>query len=289
MIQLENKYLQVEINPLGAELQRIFNKDTQLDYLWDGDPAFWGKKSPVLFPIVGGLKNNCYAYLGSNYQLKRHGFAREKDFLLTAKEANSVSFTLDADATTQEQYPFLFRLVITYTLQQNKLICTYDITNVDIKPMYFSVGAHPAFNVPLVPDTAFEDYYLLFEKEETVGKWPLSEEGLIENTPVDFFNNSNRINLTKELFYGDALVFKQLQSKSISILSEKTKHGLKFEYSDFPYMGIWSAKNADFICIEPWCGIADSVDTEGDFAKKEGIQLLIPGERFSRTWSVELI
>lgn len=289
MMQLENKYLKIEVNPVGAELQSIFSKDTELEYLWSGDPAFWGKKSPVLFPIVGGLKNNSYTYQGNSYQLNRHGFAREKDFLLTANEANSMSFTLDADAATQEQYPFLFRFVITYALQQNKLSCTYDIINIDIKPMYFSVGAHPAFKVPLVADTVFEDYYLLFEKEETVGKWPLSEEGLIENTPVDFFNNSNRINLTKELFYGDALVFKQLQSKSISILSEKTKHGLKFEYSDFPYIGIWSAKNADFICIEPWCGIADSVDTEGDFAKKEGIQLLIPGERFSRTWSVELI
>ena len=131
-------------------------------------------------------------------------------------------------------------------------------------------------------------YYLLFNQKENSGKWPLSPEGLIKKIPDAFLNDTNTLPLTKELFYGDALVFKDLISNSISIVSNKTQHGLRVLYDDFPYMGIWSAKNADFVCIEPWCGIADSVDASGDITAKEGIQCLSPEEQFTRSWSVEI-
>ena len=288
MIQLENKHLSISVNPKGAELQSIFCKDNGLEYLWSGDAAFWGKKSPVLFPIVGGLKNNSYRYNGTEYRMGRHGFARDMEFTLTANEKDSISFTLHATESTLQQYPFLFRFVITYSLHKNVLSCNYQVTNTDIKPMFFSVGAHPAFKVPLREGDSFGDYYLLFSSEETEGQWPLSAEGLIETAPVPFFNNQHRMALAKELFYGDALVFKQLKSTAIALRSEKSAHGFNMVFPDFPYMGIWSAKDADFVCIEPWCGIADSVDATGEINEKEGINLLIPGELMSRTWSVEL-
>ncbi len=288
MIQIENNHISISVNPMGAELQSIYCKDNQLEYLWSGDPAFWGKKSPVLFPIVGGLKNNKYKYKGTSYQLSRHGFAREMEFTLSAKTKDSISFTLNANKETLEQYPFLFRFVITYSIHKNILSCNYQVTNIDIKPMFFSVGAHPAFKVPLVKETTFEDYHLKFDLMETANQWPLSPEGLIQTAPIPFFDNTDRIDLIKNLFYGDALVFKQLKSNSISLLNSKNKHGFKFEYDHFPYMGIWSAKNADFVCIEPWCGIADSVNATGELNQKEGINVLTPGELMSRTWSVEL-
>ena len=288
MIQIENKYLSVSVNPKGAELQSIYCKDTNLEYLWSGDPNFWGKKSPVLFPIVGGLKANSYQYNGASYQLGRHGFARDMEFVLTAKDKESISFTLHANEATQEVYPFLFSFTITYTIHKNKLSCTYHVTNVDLKPMYFSVGAHPAFKVPLEDGLAFNDYQLLFDSNETAKQWPLTAEGLIKREPINFFTDTNKIDLSKSLFYGDALVFKELKSTSISLLSNNSKHGFKFEFNDFPYMGIWSAKNADFVCIEPWCGIADHEDATGDVKQKEGINLLLPGEIMNRTWSIEL-
>ncbi|KAF0241065.1 MAG: aldose 1-epimerase family protein [Sediminibacterium sp.] len=288
MIHLENNHVSITVNPKGAELQSIYCKDTALEYLWSGDAAFWGKKSPVLFPIVGGLKNNTYKHNGTAYQLGRHGFARDMEFTLTAKEKDSISFTLNTNDNTLQQYPFLFHFVITYSLHKNVLTCTYQVTNVDIQPLFFSVGAHPAFKVPLVEGTSFEDYYLLFNAKESAGKWPLTPDGLIDTKPVPFFNNNNRIELNKPLFYGDALVFKGLQSTSIALQSNQTKHGFTFSYSNFPFMGIWSAKNADFVCIEPWCGIADSVDANGELRKKEGIHLLTPGEVMSRSWSVTL-
>lgn len=288
MMQLENSQLQIRVAQKGAELQSIFNKSNQLEYLWSGDPAFWGKKSPVLFPIVGGLKNNSYTYNDSSYQLGRHGFARDLIFSLTAHTQDSLSFTLDANERTQEQYPFLFRFTITYTIDRNVLTCHYQVTNIDIKPIFFSVGAHPAFKVPLVEGTNFNDYYLQFSNKETTGQWPLSPDGLIETAPVPFFHNNDRIELSKSLFYGDALVFKGLNSTAISLRHSKTAHGFTFSYQQFPYMGIWSAKDADFVCIEPWCGIADHVNSTGNIKKKEGIQLLLPGEQFNRSWSVEL-
>lgn len=288
MYQLSNEFLQVSIASKGAELQSIYHTGTKLEYMWSADPAFWGKKSPVLFPIVGGLKNNSYQYQGNTYSLNRHGFARDRDFTVTANSRNSITFTLEADAESLKVYPFQFRFSVIYTLEQNKLIVTYQVENNGNDSLYFSVGGHPAFAVPLVPGTAYTDYQLLFSEKETVGKWPLSATGLIEKAPVPFLENTNTLPLTKELFYGDALVFKNLQSTSISIVSDKTAHGLKLQFDGFPYMGIWSFKDADFVCIEPWCGIADSVDASGDITQKEGIHSLSPNEQFTRSWSVEL-
>ena len=288
MLELENKYLRVSISTKGAELQSIYHKELELEYLWGADPTFWGKKSPVLFPIVGGLKDNTYHYNGTSYQMSRHGFARDMEFKVVAQSNGSISLQLKANEASLKQYPFLFSFTITYSLEKNCLSCNYQVSNVDIKPMFFSVGAHPAFKVPLVEGTSFEDYYLLFEKNETAGQWPLTPDGLIKSAPIPFFHTNNRIDLSKPLFYGDALVFKDLQSNSISLITDKSKHGFKFNYHRFPFMGIWSTKDADFVCIEPWCGIADNENTTGELKQKEGINLLVPGELISRTWSVEL-
>ena len=162
------------------------------------------------------------------------------------------------------------------------------MTNIDVKPLYFSVGAHPAFKVPLEEAYQFNDYYLEFNQSESAGKWPITAEGLIDENPIPFFHSNNRINLSKELFYGDALVFKHLESSSIRLSNDQSKHGFLFSWSEFPFMGIWSAKDAPFVCIEPWCGIADSVNATGELRDKEGMILLTPGQNTNRTWSVEL-
>ncbi len=286
--QLSNEFLSISIASLGAELQSIFHKEHKLEYMWNANPAFWSKKSPVLFPIVGGLKNNTYRFEGKPYHLSRHGFARERNFEVTDQTDNSITFILVADNDTLQVYPFHFRFSVIYTLVQNNLQVTYEVINAGNEKMYFSVGAHPAFTVPLAEGSAFTDHYLLFSDDETVGKWPLSPEGLIETAPLSLLENENTLPLTKELFYGDALVIKGLKSNSISILNHKNEHGLKFSYSNFPFMGIWSFKDADFVCIEPWCGIADSVNASGDIREKEGINILSSNEVFTRSWSIEL-
>ena len=288
MYSLSNSLITVSISAKGAELQSIQHKENGLEYMWSGDPTFWGKKSPVLFPIVGGLKNNTYQYKGKSYTLGRHGFAREKEFTVTEQTENSIRFTLESDAESLQVYPFDFRFAVIYTLSKNKITVTYQVENKGNGLMYFSVGAHPAFAVPLTEGTDYTDYYLSFNHIETSGKWPLSPEGLIKKIPDAFLINTRRLPLTKELFYGDALVFKDLVSDSISILCDKTTHGLCVSYDNFPFMGIWSAKNANFVCIEPWCGIADSTDASGDITQKEGIHSISPEEQFIRSWSAEI-
>ena len=216
------------------------------------------------------------------------GFAREREFTLSYQNKSSICFTLETDEESLKVYPFQFRFSVIYTLQQSQLTTTYQVENTGVDMMYFSVGAHPAFAVPLVEETGFADYYLSFSHIETAPKWPLSSDGLLESGPINFFDKTKLLPLTKELFYGDALVFKKLASNSISIRSDRTKHGLTVRYEDFPYMGIWSARNADFICIEPWCGIADSVLANGDITLKEGINHLQPATIFTRNWSIEV-
>ncbi|HVI48397.1 MAG TPA: hypothetical protein VM802_26240, partial [Chitinophaga sp.] len=148
-----------------------------------------------------------------------------------------------------------------------------------------SVGGHPAFKVPLINGTTYEDYYLHFNKEENAGRYPLSPGGQIELTTIPLLQHTQELPLKKSLFYEDALVFKQLQSTAISIRSNHTSHGLTLAFEGFPYMGIWAAKDADFVCIEPWCGIADSVAATGKLEEKEGINRLAPAETFERTWT----
>jgi len=284
---LQNNILSVAISTKGAELQSIIHKDFGLEYMWSGDPKFWGKKSPVLFPIVGGLKNNSYQYNGKSYQLNRHGFARDMEFEVTGQDEDGIVFTLNSNEETLANYPFQFSFSVRYKLDSNRLSVTYIVRNTKEK-MLFSVGGHPAFRVPLVDGTTFEDYFLEFNHLESASRWPLSKDGLIENTPMQVIEHSDKLPLKKSLFYEDALVFKHLASKSIYILSNKTSHGLKVNFQGFPYLGIWSAKDADFVCIEPWCGIADTVNASGNLADKEGINNLTPGESFERTWHVEL-
>ena len=288
MYQIANETLTVHVAAKGAEIQSVFHTKTQLEYMWNADPAFWSKKSPVLFPIVGGLKNNTYEYAGKKYTLNRHGFARESVFTVTEKTNNSITFSLGYNKKSLLVYPFHFRFSITYRLDDNQLSVTYLVENVGNELMYFSVGAHPAFAVPLVQGTEFNDHYLKFNKWENSGKWPLSSEGLIEKESTAFFENSDSLPLSKELFYKDALVFKKINSNAISILNHKNKHGLELSFENFPYLGIWSAKNADFVCIEPWCGIADSVNSSRNIVEKEGINSIESNGVFTRKWSVRV-
>jgi len=288
MVVIEDGILKISIHPKGAELQSIYNKSNKTEYMWSGDPAFWGKHSPVLFPIVGTLKKDTYYHKGKAYTLSRHGFARDKEFSVSNQKPATVTFTLLSDEATLAVFPFTFRFDINYTVITDTLKVTYLITNTGKEDMYFSVGGHPAFKVPLAYENSYDEYILEFNETEEAPRWPISPEGLIESKPTPFFDHTEQIALKKELFCNDAIVLKQLKSTTVRLMSETTEPGLLFDYSGFPYLGIWAAKDADFVCIEPWCGIADSVDTNQQLAEKEGINELGAGLQFERTWSVKV-
>ncbi len=288
MHTISNEFLQIEITNKGAELQSILHKKTGLEYLWNADPNFWSKKSPVLFPIVGGLKNGSYQFNNMTYHLGRHGFARDRIFEVYHQSNDSITYVLKSNEETLAVYPFEFNFFVTYHLSGNQLTCTYKVENTGNQIMYFSCGAHPAFKVPLTNDTVFEDWQLQFSSIENTPKYPLSSDGLIEEKPIACLENTNILPLTKELFYTDALVFKKLQSNKISIVTNKSEHGLTMQFDGFPYFGIWSFKNATFVCLEPWCGIADGVKTTSKLDDKEGIYQLDINANWQRSWSVVL-
>lgn len=288
MIILQNEFLKASIHPKGAELVSLVLLASQLDFIWEGNPAFWSKHSPVLFPIVGGLKENTYCFQNKAYSLSRHGFAREKTFVVEQQQSDSVTFLLTQDENTLLVYPFEFVFRVRYTLLNNQLQVSYLIVNPSDTPLWFSVGGHPAFKVPLGAETEYNDYLLRFNQAEDWLRWPLTAEGLIETTPILIAEQTTDLALTKELFYEDALVFKNCHSDSVVLHTPKSSHSLRFDFPDFPYLGIWASKNADFVCIEPWCGIADSVNHNQDITQKEGIIELEGKAQFERSWTVTL-
>ncbi len=291
MFTLENEYLKIEINSKGAELNSIYNKKKNIEYMWSGDPAFWGKKSPVLFPIIGSLKNDTYYFENKAYQLSRHGFAREMEFEVTNQNASAITFTLIRSNATLEKYPFQFKFDIIYSIKDKQLQVTYRVVNKgDIsQKLYFSVGGHPAFKLPVLPATSYTDYWLEFNKKENAGRWPISDEGLIKEQPIPLMTDTNRLPLAKDLFYTDAIVFKKLNSTSVKLVSGQSGEIFDFDFTGFPYLGIWAAKGADFVCIEPWCGIADSVNSNQQLTEKEGINMLDSTDQFERSWKLTLM
>ncbi len=286
MIILENEILSVKIATKGAELQSLFNKNTGIEYMWSGDAAYWGKHSPVLFPIVGSLKKDTYYFKDKAYQLPRHGFARDKNFAAEKISSTEAVFTLTEDEQTLKLYPFAFTLKLRYQLNAAAISCTYEVYNSGKQDLLFSVGAHPAFAVPLTNDTVYTDYHLQFNVAETLQRWKL-QDGLISSVTEVLPVENKTLLLHAELFYQDAVVLKNMQSNSITLGCHKHQHGLHFKFNDFPFFGIWAAKDAPFVCLEPWCGIADGVNLNQQFKDKEGINILPANEHWQRSWSVE--
>ena len=287
MVYLKNDFLDVHIDTKGGEVKKIYHRQFQLDYLWNGDAAYWNRTSPVLFPIVGKVKDNTYTYKDQPYHLTQHGFARDKEFLLESATATQAVFSLSSNPETLAVYPFEFKLYITYTLSDAALTVAYKVTSPNEGELLFSIGAHPAFLCPLEPGLSFEDYQLTFEKQETAERLLLGRTGISRNAEVVFAKNSNVIPLTYDLFgTKDAIVFKELQSNSMTLSSKKATHGLHFHFKGFPYMGIWT-KPGPFICIEPWYGLADFEDADGKLEHKEGIIHLTAGKAFQADYRMD--
>ncbi len=279
---IKNSNLTAEINPFGAELISLKNNNNR-EYIWEGNPTYWGKHSPILFPIVGTLKNNSFYHKGTEYQLSRHGFAREMTFNLIEKTENKAIFSIQSNEDTLKKYPFDFELQLIYSVEGNSLTIEYKVINSGKETIPFSIGAHPAFALP----QKFENYSMLFE-QTTPLKYYLLENDLISCQTKNIELNENQIPLTYDLFKNDALIFKTLQSNSLTIL-ENSNPLLKVSFEDFPSLGIWTKMNAPFLCIEPWFGYSDTEESNGNFFEKEGIQLLEENKNFHSKFQIEIL
>lgn len=279
---IKNSNLSAEINPFGAELISLKSNNNK-EYIWEGNPDFWGKHSPVLFPIVGTLKNNSFLYEGTQYHLSRHGFARDTTFELIEKKENSATFSIKPSMETLKKYPFEFELQLIYTLHNSNLDIEYKVINTGKSKMPFSIGAHPAF--ALVGN--FKNYSIAFEKEEPL-EYHLLENDLISSKTATIQSNQKQIPLTYDLFENDALIFKKLQSNALTIL-EDSNPILTVHFEDFPSLGIWTKMNAPFLCIEPWFGYSDTNENSGNLFEKEGIQVLDKDQTFQAKFSIEIL
>ena len=280
-ITISNHQLKVTINTLGAELIQL-EKDNQ-NYIWTVDETYWNKTSPILFPIVGRLKNDSYSIVDKNYELQRHGFARNFEFEIEHKTENAVVLLLTENQETLKQYPFQFELRLKYEIIENSLKLNYSIINKSQEIMPFSIGAHPAFAI----DGLFSDYTLDFNQSEDFISHELEKEQF-NNSSKKIPSENGKINLDYALFEKDALVFKHLKSDTLTLL-KKNQPYLSVKFKDFPYLGIWTKPNAPFLCIEPWCGLADNANHNGNIFEKEGIQLLDNNAEFQREINIVIL
>lgn len=255
--------------------------------MWKADPDIWSRHAPILFPIVGRLKNDQYLYGGKKFSMKQHGLARDRKFALLSQTDTEASLRLVTDTQTLPIYPFEFELTVTYKLEDNKIMVSYLVKNPGDKALPFSIGGHPGFSCPILPTEAFTDYQIRFENKETIAV-DLLEEGLISGNSSPILENEDTIPIHKGLFDRDALIFRGLTSNWVKLASTKSDHAVTLHFEGFPYLGIWAKPDAPFVCLEPWYGHADAATASGEFLEKEGIQVLEPKDTFTCAYTIEI-
>lgn len=275
MITLENDKFLVEISEKGAELQKIFSKETEIDYLWDGNPEVWPKHAPVLFPSIGKSNDDVYSHKGQRYEMPHHGFAGEFDFTVLAQTTESVTMSLSDNDSTFARFPFHFELILRYALTSDGLETTYTVKNLSDEPMSFSLGAHPAFRIPFGNVGVFEDYAVSFEPRDIElqrFEFVMTPMPHRSGKTYPFETLNGQLNLTRDLFEDGLIVFDNPDITSVSLSSPKSAHSVTVDTRDFPYFCLWTqAKDAaTFVCLEPFYGIPDVDGKRAELLEKEG-------------------
>lgn len=283
---IDNGILEARIESKGAELRNLIHMESGEEFMWGADPAYWGKTSPVLFPFVGGVKDDTYTYKGVSYRGSKHGFARDCEFEVVEQEGSRIVFKISSTEETMKDYPFEFDFFMEYSIEGREVKLEYRVVNKTRGEMYFSLGAHPAFATPSDEHIDFEDYYLEFEKEEEAKSYTL--EGMyISNKKIDYLEGK-RIKLKRDMFAKDAIMFERLASKVVTLKNNKNSKSVRVDYTGFPLIAFWNVPGADYVCIEPWCGIADFIDSNGRLEEKYAIERLDEGKEFSRVLRIEV-
>lgn len=284
---LENKKISINIIEKGAELRSLKNIETNEEYMWEADPKYWGKKSPVLFPFVGGIKEGKYTYKGKEYKMTKHGFARDYNFRMIEKSDLTITFLLESSEETKKMYPFDFEFYIKYILTKEGVNIQYKVINKTEGEMYFSIGGHPAFATPTNENIVYEDYYLEFNKNETQKIYML-DGAFVDKEKKEFLKNENKIVLNKNIFDKDALIFENLNSNIVTLKNTKNERKLELDFTGFPYLAFWAMPGASYVCIEPWYGIADFVESNNKIEEKKGMEKLGKNEEFESEIKIKI-
>jgi galactose mutarotase-like enzyme len=287
-VTVRNGRWRAVIAELGAELRSLVDITTGQEYMWQANPAWWNGTAPVLFPVIGGLKNGAYTWEGREYKLDSHGFARASEFSVISSSVDSVELELTSSATTRESYPFEFRLRVGFQLERAGIAVSYEVKNTGRSRMCFSIGSHPAFNLPFAGGS-LENYYVLFEREESLERWFFKDGLVVAEKTAAVMESSRVLTISRTLFDQGVLIFKSPQSHEFTIAHSMGPRSIKVVTDGVPYLGVWSKPNgAPFVCIEPWHGLPDSTNASGDLAEKEGIISLDPAGAFTTGYRVEI-
>lgn len=290
MVELSNQYLTVNLHPKGAEIISIVGNQDHINYMWKRDACQWANSAPILFPIVGAIKNDTCRIDGKEYHMTQHGFARHNEFEIKNQSQTEVTFTLVSNDEIIKQYPFLFELNVTYKLVENTLTCFINVKNKDHQTIYFQIGGHPAFACPFMENESSNDYYVEFAEYETRNQKVIdvAKRGM-SHVQLPFFDHEKRFFVRQQLFNNDAIVIKDFKSENISIKSLNHQKSIVFHMQGFDHVGLWTAKHVGgLLAIEPWIGHADYVDFDGEFKEKESCVALDTDKKFNVQFAVEI-
>ena len=282
MITIKNEFLTASFNQVGAELKSLVYNDTE--YIWEGKSEIWAGSCPLLFPICSGLKDDKYILNGKEYTLQKHGFARFKTFEIESQTDSSVVFLHKSDEETKQCFPFDYELRVIYTLSGKTLKIDYSVKNLTDDTMYFSIGSHEGYYTP----EGIEDYDVIFPQKETLNTYVLYGN-LLSNQHLPIIKESNVLPLYDKYFTVDALVFKDLKSKSATLRNRKTGKAVRVDFPDDKYFVLWHKSSSPYICLEPWSGISDIVGSSYDITEKEGIISLESRSEYNHTHSVTVV
>lgn len=290
MHTLKNDVLTVNVSDHGAELTSI--RKGSIEYLWQADPAFWGRHSPVLFPIVGSVWEKRYRVDGREYELGQHGFARDMDFILVEASDTEVRYRLGSTPETLAKYPWPFVLEISYKLHDNKIDVIWEVSNPGPQEMFFQIGAHPAFNYPDYESDTMERGFLSFDRSEGLECIRIKEKGCVDAEPRYPLEipQDGLLPLTRETFDAiDTIMLQDSQISKVTLYRTDASPWLSLTF-DAPVVGIWSppTRNAPFICLEPWYGRCDSAGYEGEYKDKDWMNRLAPNETFRSVYTIEI-
>lgn len=291
MIKLTHGALSAEISTLGAELQSL--RRDGIEFLWQGNPAYWAGRSPLLFPNTGRVWNNQYRHDGKTYEIDIHGFARKMDFTVVEQQADKVVLGLHSTDETLAQYPFPFMLFVTYQLAGNGLSVTWFVRNEGKEEMHFQIGAHPAFNLPAFdPDDTVRGYFAFGTKEPMHYLIPLEKGCVDPSQPHDLkLDDEGMLPITSKTFDIDTYVIDSADITSCTLLSPERVPWVTVKFH-MPILALWAptAQHPDcpFVCIEPWCGACDTVGYDGNLADRRVMNHLAPGAHFLNTYTIEL-
>ena len=286
---LENDKLRVEIDSFGAELKSVKNKVSNQEYMWQADPAYWGRTSPVLFPFVGSLKDATYRHEGISYKMGQHGFARDMEHELVSQTDSAIYFKLNSNEETLKKYPFSFVLKIGYELEDNAVKVLWEVENDSAdSQLHFSIGAHPAFNCPIYGEENKAGYKFYFANVDEIHHHGHTDTGLSVEEDILLPLEDHRVIITPEFFDGSTYIIEGRQTNEVALEDPNGNRMVTVSF-DMPLFALWSppGKNAPFVCIEPWCGRCDAADFEGTLSERAFNNALDAGKTFQTSYTMK--